>query len=771
MNNLIKNNYKKIIAGALAVAMVGGSAAVYTARSTSYADEDNGTQKEFEQAANNLINSANSSDDELSKEETTYAVLNADGSTKKVYVNEWLKNGTDDAVIDDYTTLKDFKNISGDEEYTTSGNSVTWHANGKDIKYQASYTGKLPVTVKVTYYLNGKKTDPDKMAGKSGDVEIHFSYDVNESRTVLSSGSSYNLKQPYAVVSGLMLDTNDFSDVSINSGKIVEQGNNDFVVGLAFPEMNENLDISKSSVDIPDEVVVRAQTSDFHIDGTYSVAMTGLFSDIDTSSADSVKAKMNELENGLDELSKASEKLVKGSDELADGAAKLAKGSKKLYAGTDEAFGQVDKINKEFQTLAPNLIKTAQGVDKLEKQLNDGLTQLNDGASQLSTGLKQLSANSKAINDGSDQIETAIFKSASDQLQKATGINNISLDRSNYKQVIEGIPSAAVKQAVETIRAQIKQAAPDSTESDQNLIMSMAYMMNPTSMKEITADIQKASKEAQEAAFVGNAAANAEYQKAAVAIIKAKGGTPDENTIIAYCTAMAVAGSTDSTVFGSDQVKAKVKELLNAAEDAKVAQQNTAANVQALGALAVQLKQLETGKTAEQTSAELQAVEKQLDSVVTYVNGVKTYTAGVDSAYKGSTQLLSGIQDATKKVDNGLGKFNTYYNKFKKYIPQIPGYANKFDKGMKQINDGAEQVSDGSAKLSKGADKLAEGMSKFDKDGIQKLVNSLDTKDLEKVSNRFRALADASKDPVFVGGKLSSMPGSSKIVFKTAEIK
>ena len=43
---------------------------------------------------------------------------------------------------------------------------------------------ELPVTMKVTYYLDGQQMDPKDMAGKSGEVKIRFDYYNNSNETV-----------------------------------------------------------------------------------------------------------------------------------------------------------------------------------------------------------------------------------------------------------------------------------------------------------------------------------------------------------------------------------------------------------------------------------------------------------------------------------------------------------------------------------------------------------------------------------------------------------
>ena len=59
-----------------------------------------------------------------------------------------------------------------------------WESNGSDIYYQGKSNEELPVSVKVTYYLDGKQISPDDLLGKSGKVKIRYDYTNNSSTSV-----------------------------------------------------------------------------------------------------------------------------------------------------------------------------------------------------------------------------------------------------------------------------------------------------------------------------------------------------------------------------------------------------------------------------------------------------------------------------------------------------------------------------------------------------------------------------------------------------------
>lgn len=335
----------KIGATTLAVAMIATSF-VGAAGAGTYAASKN--DKSSSQAANtgsySDVFSPNSTS-QKDKSETVYAVLDAEGNKEKVVVNEWLTNKNGAKEISDTSDLKDIKNTSGNQKFTKDGDKVTWKADGSDIHYQGTTGKQLPVDVAVSYYLNGEQVSAKDIAGKSGDVEIHFDYKVN--RSELADGSS--VTKPYTMASAVMLDNSHFTNVTVDNGKVVNDGNTSMCIGIAFPGLAGNLGLGATGVSIPDSVVIKAHTDKFQIDGTYTAAMSGVMSDIDTSATGNVESKVSQLESGLDQLVSASDKLMSGTDQLKAGIDQLNAGAGTLKNGTQELAIGADQLDKSVK--------------------------------------------------------------------------------------------------------------------------------------------------------------------------------------------------------------------------------------------------------------------------------------------------------------------------------------------------------------------------------------------------------------------------------------
>ncbi len=377
----------------------------------SYAEVAKKTQDSVESSFPDITLKSDDAE-KLRKDETVYVIMDADGNETERVVSEWLKNPEKLDTIKDKTKLKDIRNTNGDEKFEQDGKKVVWAAGGNDIKYTGESDADLPVSVEVTYYLDGEQVSADEIAGQSGDVEIHFDYGVNARDRVTSDGSGYDLTHPYIMASGVVLDNDKFSDVEVSTGRVLNESGSSVCLGIALPGMQDNLALDKDMIDIPESVVIKANTTDFKIDGTYTVALTGLFENIDADT-DDITDKLDELESGLGKLSDASTKLVKGSKQLSKGADKLSDGTSSLASGTS-------KLNKSSKKLADGVKKLKNGSKKLASgtsAIKEGTEAAEKGANQISAGLDQLSGNSEALNQGTQQIESSVFASATTQLQ------------------------------------------------------------------------------------------------------------------------------------------------------------------------------------------------------------------------------------------------------------------------------------------------------------------------------------------------------------------
>ena len=272
------------------------------------------------------------------KDETVYVLAGADGSVQKIIVSDWIQNALGSDAINDVTQLTGIENVKGNESYTMGGNSsCVWNAKGTDIYYQGDLDQELPVAVTVSYMLDGQPIAPAELAGKSGKVTIRFDYTNHQYELLEIDGKEEKIYVPFAMLTGLMLDNDVFTNVSVTNGKIMNDGDRTIVAGLAFPGLQESLGLDRDTLELPDYIEITANVERYELETTVTLAVNELFNDAASTMEDNDDLDgLGELDDKLDELTDAMDQLIDGSSRLYDGLCTLLDSSKELVAGIDQ---------------------------------------------------------------------------------------------------------------------------------------------------------------------------------------------------------------------------------------------------------------------------------------------------------------------------------------------------------------------------------------------------------------------------------------------------
>lgn len=425
---------------------------------------------------------------ENSKEETVYVFADASGRQSKLLVNEKLKNATNQKTISDVSNLKNISNLNGDETFTASGSKLSWAADGNSITYQGTSDEATPVTMKVTYYLDGKEISADQLAGKSGKVKIRFDYTNNLKKTITVNGKSKQAYVPFTMITGMMLPNDNFSNVEVTNGKVVEASDSNVVVGITMPGLKDSLNISfdgkKADLDIPEYFEVSADVTDFSLDMTLSVATSNLLTD-----ANLDDINLNDLNSQINTLSDAGNQLADGATTLSDGIAQLQSNVPDLTSGvaqldtvngtisqiTGGAYTKLDSLytaemglllqavsnggvytalntvyNTATQTVDPetgyNLSQSLEALSNGAKQLIGGLGQIKDGAGQISLGAKKLKmgiGSFDELNPAAETVCSALYKLQAGGSQLTGGTKQLGDGLSTLKSNNETLNSGA----------------------------------------------------------------------------------------------------------------------------------------------------------------------------------------------------------------------------------------------------------------------------------------------------------------------------------------
>lgn len=286
----------------------------------------------------------------LEKDETIYAKLENNGQVEKVIVTEHLEGTNEDKTIDK-STLQNIMNISGNEKFTIEDGRIIWESNGKDIYYQGTTDKELPISLKITYYLNGKESSIKDMLGKKGKVTIELKYTNNDRHTVKINGKNEILYTPFVVASTTIISNKDNKNINVTNGKVITNGTTSIIAMISTPGLYESLGIDKLKE--MDTAVITYDTDSFELSSIYSIATPKLIESSDLDIFDNI----DKIYSSINTLSSSSNKLKNGSNEILNGANKLKDGVSKLVDGVNKLYGGSKLIKNSIEEAIENLRK------------------------------------------------------------------------------------------------------------------------------------------------------------------------------------------------------------------------------------------------------------------------------------------------------------------------------------------------------------------------------------------------------------------------------
>ena len=424
--------------------------------------------KSDEELSDVLENSVGLSENtDSDKDETVYVIADAAGNKQDVIVSEWLKNTDGEATIKDSSNLTDIENVKGDETFTENNGELVWKADGNSIYYQGKSEEQVPVEVKVTYYLDDQEITPDQLAGKSGKVKMRFEY-VNNSK----SGDVYT---PFLMATGMILSNDKFSNIKVENGQVVNDGNNSIVVGMGMPGLQDSLDLQKLDVEIPDYFEVTADCTDFSLDMTMTVASTGFLSkDSDNKDLKDAESDINELidtySDGMNSLVEGITEYTDGVSSVSDGVGQVKDGADSLYQGSLTLAQGVDSATTGAGTLKA-AFEGENGILSGSKQISDGLATLNKAVKgiELPTKTELSDKEKKAIKSTITENITNNLTANKDKI--ADGVDKDAVTAEAQKNGKAAAPSkeSVVKEAqaaapsADTVAAEAQAAEPTAS--------------------------------------------------------------------------------------------------------------------------------------------------------------------------------------------------------------------------------------------------------------------------------------------------------------------
>ena len=573
----------------------------------------------------------------IKKQESVYVNAAADGSVSKITVSDWLKGANETTgTINDISDLKNISNVKGDETFKQNGKDVDWSGAGKDIYYQGESDEKLPVDMKITYKLDGKEIAAKDMLGKSGKVEIHVSYTNKSSRKKKIDGKETTIYTPFVMVTAMVLSSDHFENVEVDNARIVNDGDNQMIIGMGVPGMAENLDLSDDMADkIPSDFTVTADAKDFTIGNTFTYGSASLLNDLDLDDVD----ELDDLEEKLNDLTDASDKLVDGSDDLYDNL--------KLF---DSKMGELNTSVKKFQKegvnqLANGISTLAKGAPTLVKGVTDyangvttfakGTASYVDGAAKITNGCALLYKSVKDIPTQIQSFDTGL-KTYTGSVDKLGSKQNVTALKSGAKAVSDGVTSlntnlASLEKTYETTDLLLKKLK--ATGADATTVATLEQVL---------------AGQKQATSTTGDLKVGAEK----------------------------VSGSVATVMDSLDKLSANSSTLTEASTKLKTSMPTLVSSVKTLK---------EGGDTLAKNNKKLKSASKKLvKSGKTLKKSIKKVGSGVKKLDKGSKSLKS----AAGKLTTGVGKLDTASGKLKDGSKKLADGMSEFNKdGIEKIND------------------------------------------------------------------------------------
>ena len=729
---------KKIVAGSMAVMMAAGLAGTYEYHSNAMqvqaAEQKDKDTQELKETAENVLadHTTDFEDTGFSKEESVYVKADASGNVKKTTVSEWLKN-PEKGTISDTSELKDIKNVKGDETFETgSNNNVSWKSEGNDIYYQGTIDKELPVDVKVSYKLDGKSISPKDLKGKSGKVEIQFSYDNKSKQTVNVNGEDVEMYTPFTMVSAMMLSSDEYSNVSVENGKLISDGDKNIVVGVAFPGLANDLNLKDldMDIDIPETVTITADVKDATIGTSITMASAELMDEFgldDIDSFDDLQDSIDDLEDATNQLVDGSKEAADGSKELADGAGTLNDGAGTLAGGAGTLADGVNTLNVKSGTLVSGVNTLASGVQAYTggvEELYAGSNDLVSGAQELASGADTLNTNIASAADGANSLVVGAkslkngFETAKTTLDKGiNALNNVTEEniKNSVTVTVNTDDVTAIVNKPE-VTAIVNKYVDENTTEEEKEVLTKAV---EDALGQCTASVDKDNIKV-EKTVNGNAALITQSVQGAQACMNGVGTS---------LTQKSGSEEKPSLLDGANSIESGATRL---------------AGVLGMG----DGKTLTIGTGA----AGLASGSKKL------LAGTQKLQAGVAQLHDNSAPLMAGV---TSLKDGG--------SQLASGVSQLASGANQVADGAGTLAGGTQTLLDGANTLADGNQTLADGMQEYKEEAIDKLTD-LFNGDISGVTDRIDAMTNLAKEYKSFAGISDGVSGTTKFIIETEGI-
>lgn len=719
----------------------------------------------------------------VEKKETSYLILNADGSVQEQITSDWLHSDDGFDAVTDESDLSDIQNLKSDVMPEQSGNTLKWTTDETDIYYQGKNSAQAPVGVSIEYTLDGKAVTADELKGQSGHLVATVKLTNNTGEEVTVNGKKRTVYTPFFTVAAAVLPSENFKNITTEHGLVESDSKTQVACYLAMPGMKEAVsDLLPDSFDKLDDLMLDTLTLEADVTDcavpTFLFAAAPNLSDLDLDEAsDELGDTMNELTDAIDQLKDGSGALDDAVGTLVESLDTFASSYGQFDAGVDSALNGT-------QTLAngtENLLENAQLLATKTGELSLGAIQLQNSTAQLAgvmnqqlvPGLVEASEKKTALEDKmtelSGKLETVeIPDMTALKAQLGAGV----------EQVFDGAASGAAKAASEAAASNAAKAASQKTaeeikgsvqaaSSSEDVTNAAAALTTQLYQGGYSAGYQ-ASKTCVEMALNDSTLDLNDAQKEAILKALAQAEPASTSTpsaeVISNGTAQVsgmvekIASDIDPDAIASavgpkvaEQVAPIVTEKVTSSDDLAAAKQSA---VQQVAAAIPDINTDELKSLMGEFKDLSSQAGEMMDSVDTLTGAL--YNAENPADTDTVVGAANAISDGAAKLGSGASQLATGTSAFATGVGTLDAGTNQLLSGMETLSSSSKTVSNaigqfqtGGAELKDGTSELSDGMTEFsdtinDKlDGLSEITDPDST--LARVIDIMKDRADSFK--------------------------
>lgn len=683
----------------------------------------------------------------VEKKETSYLILNADGSVQEQITSDWLHSDDGFDAVTDESDLSDIQNLKSDVMPEHSGNTLKWTTDETDIYYQGKNSAQAPVGVSIEYTLDGKAVTADELKGQSGHLVATVKLTNNTGEEVTVNGKKRTVYTPFFTVAAAVLPSENFKNITTEHGLVESDSKTQVACYLAMPGMKEAVsDLLPDSFDKLDDLMLDTLT--LEADVTDCTVPTFLFAAAPSLSDLDLDEVSDELGDTMDELTDAIDQLKDGSGALDDAVGTLVESLDTFASSYSQFDAGVDSALNGTQTLAngtENLLENAQLLATKTGELSLGAIQLQNSTAQLAgvmnqqlvPGLVEASEKKTALEDKmtelSGKLETVeIPDMTALKAQLGAGAEQVfdgaasGAAKAASEAAASNAAKAASQKTAEEIKGSVQQAADNTTVgadqvADQAAALSTDVFQGgyKTALKELLSDPNFLTEDQKNAILAKiDAPASPSSEITDTVTAKLSGAAT-----VAVKTAMGqVVNDIDSDTIAStvgpkvaEQVAPIVTEKVTSSDDLAAAKQSA---VQQVAAAIPDINTDELKSLMGEFKDLSSQAGEMMDSVDTLTGAL--YNAENPADTNTVVGAANAISDGAAKLGSGASQLATGTSAFATGVGTLDAGTNQLLSGMETLSSSSKTVSNaigqfqtGGAELKDGTSELSDGMTEF----------------------------------------------------------